>query len=150
VSFKGLPRKNPVPLEKEVQRDILDWLERVGVLCWRSNSGTMTAPATATTARRFVKFSGAEGLSDISMVLPGGRAGFCEVKRPGNNPTEKQQGFIDRVNRQGGVAFVARSVLDVQRALAAEGYFVRLGTMDPPSYSGEALALIERALTQEV
>jgi hypothetical protein len=116
MSFKGLPKKNPKPTEAEIQRAILAWLAGVKVLCWRSNSGSMTAPATATTARRFVRFSGAVGLSDISMVLPGGRAGF-----------------IDRINRAGGLAFVAKDVLEVQKALAAEGYFVRLGTMDQPS-----------------
>jgi hypothetical protein len=133
MSFKGLPKKNPKPTEAEIQRAILAWLAGVKVLCWRSNSGSMTAPATATTARRFVRFSGAVGLSDISMVLPGGRAGFIEVKRPGGKLTEKQQGFIDRINRAGGLAFVAKDVLEVQKALAAEGYFVRLGTMDQPS-----------------
>jgi hypothetical protein len=148
MGFKSLPKKNAQPLEKEVQRDILDWLEKVGVWAWRSNRGAFGA--THNGKRRFVTF-GCRGQSDISGVLPGGRALFVEVKRPGGDgPTPDQQWFIDTANRSGGLAFVARSVLDVQRALAAEGYYVRLGTMDPPSYGGEALESVKRAMNKEV
>jgi hypothetical protein len=127
MSFKGLPRKNPQPLEKEVQRDILDWLERVGVWAWRQNRGAFAA--THNGKRRFVKF-GCRGQSDVGGVLPGGRALFIEVKRPGGDgPTPDQQWFIDTANRSGGLAFVARGVAEVEAALKAEGFVVKGGRL---------------------
>jgi hypothetical protein len=35
-------------------------------------------------------------------------------KRPGNKPTPEQQQFIDTINEAGGLAFVARSVEEVE------------------------------------
>jgi hypothetical protein len=128
MGFKGLPKKNAVPLEKEVQRDILDWLEKAGVWAWRSNRGAFGA--THNGKRRFVTF-GVCGQSDISGILPeSGRALFIVVKRPGApGPTPEQQWFIDTANRNGALAFVARSVAEVEAALAAEGYRVVRGRL---------------------
>jgi hypothetical protein len=127
MGFKALPKKDAVPLEKEVQRDILDWLERVGVWAWRQNRGAFAA--THNGKRRFVKF-GCRGQSDVGGVLPGGRALFIEVKRPGGDgPTPDQQWFIDTANRSGGLAFVARGVAEVEAALKAEGFVVKGGRL---------------------
>jgi hypothetical protein len=46
-----------------------------------------------------------------------GRFLAIEVKRPGNKPTPEQQQFIDTINEAGGLAFVARSVEEVDNTL---------------------------------
>jgi hypothetical protein len=46
-----------------------------------------------------------------------GRFLAIEVKRPGNKASPEQQQFIDTINEAGGLAFVARSVEEVERAL---------------------------------
>jgi hypothetical protein len=43
-----------------------------------------------------------------------------EVKAPKGKPNPDQQAFIDRINFEGGIAFVARSVEDVFRGLGIE------------------------------
>jgi hypothetical protein len=66
----------------------------------------------------------------VSGVLPGGRALFVEIKRPGGDgPTPDQQWFIDTANRNGALAFVARSVGEVEAALRAEGFVVARGRL---------------------
>ena len=52
------------------------------------------------------------GVSDIIGIYKG-RYLAIEVKGPKGQVTEKQQRFIDRVNIEGGLAFVARGVEDV-------------------------------------
>lgn len=116
-------RVKAVPLEKEIQGQILQFLRLMKVFSWRQNSGAMKGEATATTARRFIKFASVDGLSDIIGLLPPkGRFLAIEVKRPGQRPTDKQAEFIDEVNRNGGLAFVATSVKDVEESLKLEGY----------------------------
>lgn len=64
------------------------------------------------------KFS-LKGVSDIVGILPGGRFLAIEVKRPGNERgvTLEQRAFIDRINKSGGLAFVATSISDVRARL---------------------------------
>ncbi len=118
----------PVPLEKDIQRAILQYLALRGILAWRVNSGAVSG--TYKGKQRFVRFNGAEGCSDIIGMIPGRlfdppRVGATflavEVKRPNQKPTEKQQRFLDMVSDAGAISFVARSVADVERALEAEG-----------------------------
>jgi hypothetical protein len=108
------------PAERDILRACLKLLGVRGVLAWRSNSGAVTY-ASASGARRFVRFAGAPGLSDISGILPGGRALYVETKRPGEKPTKKQQGFLDLVAAQGGVALVVTSPAGLDEALKALG-----------------------------
>jgi hypothetical protein len=105
------------PLEKDIQRQCLEWLRLRGVLAWRANSGAMTATYKGKT--RFLKFNGIDGLSDIVGVLPGGRFLACEVKRPGNTPTEDQEHFLGLVRDAGGLAVVVTSVDELIREVEA-------------------------------
>lgn len=66
---------------------------------------------------RFVRF-GFRGCSDIMGQMKDGRFLAVECKRPGGKLTEYQLGFLVRVQNNGGVAFVARSVDDVMKGLA--------------------------------
>jgi hypothetical protein len=65
---------------------------------------------------RFVRY-GFPGMSDITGQLIDGRRLEVEVKRVGKEPTDDQAAFLDCVRRNGGVAFVARYIDDVQREL---------------------------------
>lgn len=106
------------PLESDIQKQILQYLSLLGIVHWRQNSGAFVVPAGAGSRRRYVR-AGMPGVSDIIGLLPNGRFLAIEVKRPGEQPTELQQAFLSAVNHSGGLAFVARSVNDVQSTLEA-------------------------------
>ncbi len=57
------------------------------------------------------------GIPDL-LVCYRGRFIGIEVKMPGEEPTPKQLAVLRRIERAGGIALVAYSVLDVQRALS--------------------------------
>lgn len=62
-----------------------------------------------------------KGIPDVLGILPGGRFLGIEVKRPGNYPTPHQAAFLMRIREAGGIAFIAHSVLDVEKNLAGAG-----------------------------
>lgn len=97
-------------LEKYVQRQILEYLSYRHIIAWRQNTGAVKYEGKGRT--RFVHF-GFRGMSDIIGVLRDGRILAIEVKQEGKNPTEAQQIFIDMINNQHGVAFVAHSIEEV-------------------------------------
>ena len=66
---------------------------------------------------RRVPFNYMPGISDRIGQLKDGRFLAVEVKAPGEIPSQEQQDFIDLVNRNGGVAFVARAAEDVIKTL---------------------------------
>jgi hypothetical protein len=110
--------KRPVaPLEREIQRQCLEWLGLHGVFCWRQNAGALTVPEAWGRKRRFVRFASVPGVSDVLGVLPGGRFLAVEVKRPGNHPTGDQAVFLASVRAAGGVALVVYSVDDLADAV---------------------------------
>lgn len=91
----------------------VEWFERM-------NTGAYVAGEAK--KRRFIRF-GFKGLSDIIGQLKPRRAGepgawlAIECKRVGENPTEDQQAFLDRINKNGGCAFVARNIDDLKQHL---------------------------------
>ena len=64
---------------------------------------------------------GTRGVSDLAATLPGGRALWIEVKKPGGRFEPGQKEFLTYQRSQGAVAFVAYSVDDVIRELEAQG-----------------------------
>ena len=104
----------PVPLERDVQSAVLDMLKLRRDVAWfeRMNTGGMVNPNG-----QYVRF-GFKGCADILGQMRDGRFLAIEVKRPGAVPTEEQQEFLGRVQRAGGVAFVAWSVDDIAKGLA--------------------------------
>ena len=112
------------PREADIQRVIIQYLELLGAVVVRVNSGGMKVDG------RFVRFNSEDGCSDLLGCL-NGRMIAVETKRPGWTPAkpgserharEQRQGaFLDRVNRAGGLGMFARSVADVETALRAEG-----------------------------
>jgi hypothetical protein len=106
--------------ESDVQRAILDYLKLRGIFAYRmKNEGTFDP-----TCHVWRKGTGTPGLPDIGGVLPGGRALFIEVKRPGQRRkdgkfksgviTDYQKMFIAKAKMAGAVAFVADSVEAVE------------------------------------
>lgn len=85
------------PLEKDIQRVILEWLKLRGITAWRQNAGTIY-----TKGRRIEL--GPPGCSDIIGYMPDGRFLAIEVKSPGRTPTHDQRLFLTEVDAANGVA----------------------------------------------
>lgn len=77
---------------------------------WRQNTGA------AVRDERVVRFAFA-GCSDILGMLKDGRFLAIECKRPGGKLSTGQHVFLHKVNRHGGLGFMATCVTDVARAL---------------------------------
>jgi hypothetical protein len=87
---------------------------------FRVNSGAAVFPATGTGRWRFVRFTGARGLSDILGILPPhGRLLAVETKMPGGRLTADQQGFLNAITQAGGLGLVIRDVRELAEALDA-------------------------------
>jgi len=97
--------------EQELQKQILDYLAYRKGKYWRQNSGAIVAEYKG--KKRFFKFTGMKGLSDIIGILPDGRFFACEVKIKPNKPTDDQINFINCVNYHGGVGIIAYELNDV-------------------------------------
>ena len=100
--------------ESEVLRQCMAYLYARRIFCWRNNTG-----AAKTEDGRFVRF-GLPGASDIIGILPGGKLIAVECKRTSGKVSPQQQAFLDRVEREGGVAVIATSVEDIIRRLENE------------------------------
>lgn len=104
----------PIPLERDVLAGVLKALALHRRVAWahRMNVGAFTNGAG-----QFVRV-GFVGCPDIIGQLVTGEFLAVECKRPGGKPTADQAAFLGRVQRAGGVAFVAWAVDDVARGLA--------------------------------
>ena len=98
------------PLEKDILDACLDFLRlhpKVA-FAYRNNTGMMKA-TDAHGHTRYVKF-GPVGSPDIVGMLKGGRALYCEVKRPNNLPSDEQEAFLAAVTKGGGLGCWVTSV----------------------------------------
>lgn len=96
-------------LEKEIEKQILMFLEECGFMCWKNKSvGVFDKKANAfrMPKNRFA----IRGVSDILAILPSGRLLAIEVKTKTGRPSEHQLKFITNVNANQGIAFISRSV----------------------------------------
>ncbi|MGI0024134.1 MAG: VRR-NUC domain-containing protein [Nitrososphaera sp.] len=87
---------------------------------WRVNSGAISAAyrdKAGDVHKRYVRFNGVPGHSDIAGVLCGGKALFIEVKKPGGKLTVRQKGFLDDMRQSGALAFSASSTEEIQLRL---------------------------------
>jgi hypothetical protein len=98
------------PKESEIQKSILDWLAAKRIFHYRQNTGAVQ------TETRFFRF-GAVGAPDIIAVV-GGRYVGIEVKAPRGNQSPAQREFEGRLRMAGGVYVLARSIEDVEEAVA--------------------------------
>jgi hypothetical protein len=92
--------------EGNVLAQIKEYLSARGIFYFRCNTGR----------RGGVSF-GIKGAPDIIGCLPSGRFLAIEVKGPDGKASDAQLAFIGDVLKNGGLAFVARSVDDVARCL---------------------------------
>ena len=106
----------PQANEHSIQLAILQFLAFAGVYAWRNQSGAL--PAVYRGRKRLIRF-GKVGSADILGVLPGGKLLAIEVKAMKGKVTPAQQEFLDNINSNGGVAFVARSIEDVQQHIGS-------------------------------
>lgn len=103
--------------ETDIQNAILEYLQYKNIFVWRNNNTPVFDPRT-NAYRRMPKGS-IKGVSDILGVFKGKMLAI-EVKRPGFYPSQSQKKFLQQINDEGGVGFIARSVDDVERELYGE------------------------------
>ena len=118
--------------ETATVRAILQYLHLRGYLAWRQNSRVVMLPGKGGKPAPY-RMGGVKGMADIIGCLPeirppvgsfgltrdwpnehGGRFLAIEVKSAGGKPTTEQTQFLAAVVKAGGIAFIARSVKDVQ------------------------------------
>ncbi len=101
--------------ESEIQQDIMKLLASHPKVAW--------AYVTSTGTFRGMKGGrpitiGFPGMADIIGQLRDGRLLAIEVKKPSNYPTKEQKKFLDDVNKNKGVAFMADSIDSVMYQLS--------------------------------
>lgn len=104
-------RRGPIR-EADVQAQVREYLERVGLRCFRADSH----------AGRGARRTSATGLPDLFGILPGGRWWAVEVKRPGARPRPNeaaQREILEYLRQNGALVVVASDVSEVQRAFEA-------------------------------
>ncbi len=106
-----------------MKNSILAYLRLMRFFHWKNNTGAVKIGG------RFVEF-GEPGMPDICMILPkSGRFVGIEVKRPlgprgganGSEQTPEQIGMQKKIEANGGVYILARSVPDVITELQRVG-----------------------------
>ena len=100
-------------LEKDIQKQIADWLTLRGIFWYRNNTGAVAGEYKG--RKRFIRF-GSAGAPDIVCVIKGCYIGI-EVKRPGGKQTPDQAAFQDQLILAGGNYVLAESLEDVKDAL---------------------------------
>ena len=121
--------------ETATVRAILDYLRLRGILAFRMNSRVVMLPGKGGKQRPY-RMGGVKGMADVLFLAPWctctensapnyslhgcapkyhvGRFGAIEVKSATGKPTPEQTAFLAAVVKAGGIAFVARSVKEVQ------------------------------------
>ena len=113
--------------EKEIENLILEYLGYRNIFAWKNNTMGVYDKNRGTYRRNMNKYA-INGVADILGVLPCGRMLAIEVKTPRGRVSPKQQSFIDRVNKEGGLAFVARGLEEV--VIKLKEYSNERGTKD--------------------
>lgn len=95
--------------ENDIQKSLLEALWYNKIHAWRNNTG-----AYKTERGGFVRF-GTKGSGDIFAIQPiTGKFISIEVKQPKQYPSPEQKEWMQKVNDNGGIAFVARSIDDLK------------------------------------
>ena len=106
-----LQLRKPQPLERDIQKEILEYLHRKGYFVWKEHSGGIMVDG----GTRYMPI-GLKGKSDILGMTRDGKFLAVEVKRPGGIVSPDQQEFIRQVTFHGGIAIVAYGIDDVIKA----------------------------------
>ena len=94
--------------EKEIENQILSFLKTIGVYCWKNQSVGIYDPVRKIYRKNHNPHH-LKGTSDILGVIQG-RMLAIEVKAEKGVLSPEQRIFIARVNEEGGIAFVTRSL----------------------------------------
>lgn len=105
------------PTEKQIENAILEYLSYIPDGMFWKNQSVGVWDATRNSYRLSRSKFQIKGTADILGVMKGVFVAI-EVKRPGGKVSEDQLRFIERVNKLGGVAFIAHSVVDVKNGLS--------------------------------
>jgi hypothetical protein len=106
-------RETPEGLVKSA---ILDYLQIRGFFAWNNPTGAMEVRPG-----QWMRF-GKVGSADILGCLPGGRFLAIECKAENGRLSGAQRDFLHEVERLGGLAIVARSFQEVDKALRVAGF----------------------------
>ena len=99
--------------ESEIQKACLEFLQWNKIFCYINTSSGVYDP----TRRVFRTNKNMKGVSDIIGICPDGRFLAIEIKAEKEKVSEDQQVFLENVATKGGVAFVARSVDELESKL---------------------------------
>jgi hypothetical protein len=111
-----MPKPKKPPLEADIQNDILKWLRKRNIFCWRNNSGFIPIHNKQGKQRRIVV--GNIGLPDILGYLPDGHGFAIEVKRNEKSTISPIQHMrLGQLYATNVYAFVAWSVEQVENEL---------------------------------
>jgi penicillin-binding protein-related factor A (putative recombinase) len=105
-----LKLKRPEPLEKAIQKTILDYLHRRQIFCWKEHSSGIMVEG----GQRYMPL-GLKGKADILGIYQG-KFLAIEVKRPSGVLSPEQELFLYNIRKHGGIAIVARDVDDLINA----------------------------------
>lgn len=119
--MKPLRLTRPEPKEADVLKTVLRALELHPAVAkvWRMNTGAGKF-LRSSGASQFMRF-GFKGSPDIYGYMKGGRAIYCEVKRPSGVVSPEQAAFIQQAQEAGCVAFIARGAECVALAMNKGG-----------------------------
>ena len=100
--------------ESDIQKATIDLLKLKRFIVFKHRNVGIWKRET----ERYIPLSaGEKGISDIIACSPKGIFWAVEVKKPDGKVSAEQQDFIDRVNANGGVAYVAYSIDDTLKRL---------------------------------
>ena len=100
-------RKKP-PLEKEIQKQIIDYLRIKRWVVIKFNNVGIFKQET----KKYIPPS-QKGIADLSVCSPQGRFIAIEVKREKGIVTEDQKAFGEEIEARHGIYLVARSIDDI-------------------------------------
>ena len=107
-------------LEKVIQREICEWLDRQQLMFWRSNNVPVFSASGRNNQgemrfRALPKFT-PRGLPDVQMIIDGKFVGL-EIKRPGRTLSPDQEKFGMRVLQAGGDYHCVHSLDEVMELM---------------------------------
>lgn len=113
-----MPKLNLIsgdPSESIIKEQILCFLWYRKVFCWNNESVGIYDVKRAAFRRKNSRFQ-IRGVADICGIF-NGKPLYIEVKSAKGVLSEYQEAFLKRASEAGGIAFVARSVEDVENIL---------------------------------
>ena len=109
------PRK--VPNENSITNAILTYLNcQPNTFAWRNNTTGIYDSRKKCYRARTGKYN-IKGVADILGITNDGRFIAIEVKRPGGRASREQQNYLSRIKALGGIAGIAKSVLEAKELL---------------------------------